>query len=72
MPDAEDYSLYLADNRAIEGFLHSVEPHYNKALAKLRNRNLDQESIAAISGFAVTLAAGPAQPQGQLGHTGSQ
>jgi hypothetical protein len=50
-------NTYLADNRAIEGFLHSVEPHYNKALAKLRNRNLDQESIAAISGFAAYVAS---------------
>src|ERR1700730_16063430 len=43
---------YLIHQRAIEDFLHSVEPKYNSSIAKLRDGEIDSECIAAISGFA--------------------
>ncbi|MCA1494951.1 DUF4238 domain-containing protein [Ensifer sp. NBAIM29] len=43
---------YLAQPRAIEEFLKSVEPVYNEALRKLRANQLDANAVFAIAGFA--------------------
>src|SRR5947207_6287928 len=45
-------NAYLVNDRAIEHFLHIVEPKYNRSLDKLRGGDVDGECIAAISGFA--------------------
>lgn len=42
---------YLIEPRAIEEFLHDVEPNYNTALALLRERTIDATGIYAIAGF---------------------
>ena len=42
---------YLTEHRAIEEFLKGVEPAYNRALDKLRRKDIDQESIYAVAGF---------------------
>jgi hypothetical protein len=45
-------NLYLVEPRAIEDFLHNVEPKYVASLKKLRNKKIDSECILAIAGFA--------------------
>jgi hypothetical protein len=44
-------NAYLIHDRAVEEFLRGVEPKYNAAVAKLRNGEIDSESIFAIAGF---------------------
>src|SRR5260370_4234413 len=45
-------NAYLANDRAIEDFLHIIEPKYNRSLDKLRGGDIDEECIGAISRFA--------------------
>ncbi|RVK12977.1 DUF4238 domain-containing protein [Sinorhizobium meliloti] len=59
---------YLAQPRAIEDFLKSVEPVYNEALRKLRARQLDAEAVFAIAGFAGYIHA--CSPTGMRINTG--
>jgi Protein of unknown function (DUF4238) len=47
---------FLKDQRAIEEFLKSVEPNYNKSVDKLRCGKIDKESIYAIAGFVAYIA----------------
>jgi hypothetical protein len=49
-------NAYLANDRAIEDFLLTVEPKYNRSIVKLRIGEIDAECIAAISGFASFVA----------------
>lgn len=42
---------YLEDSRAIEKFLKEIEPKYNAAVDKIKNKNIDRETIYTISGF---------------------
>ncbi|MDY0832758.1 DUF4238 domain-containing protein [Pseudomonas sp. SED1] len=42
---------YLENNRVIEEFLAGVEPKYNSAVEKIKNKAIDQEAIYTISGF---------------------
>jgi hypothetical protein len=49
-------NAYLREDRAIEEFLKAVEPQYNAALAKLRDDEIDQESIFVMAGFAAYVA----------------
>ena len=43
--------MNLQNDRAIEEFLCIIEPKYNASLAKLRDKNIDEECIATIAGF---------------------
>ncbi len=54
--EANSTNAYLINNRAIEDFLHFVEPKYNASIAKLRAGNIDIECIRAISGFTAFVA----------------
>lgn len=48
---------YIAENRAIEDFLKYIEPLYNKSLTKIRERNIDKDTIFVIAGFASFVAS---------------
>jgi hypothetical protein len=48
---------YLADPRAIEEFLKTVEPAYNQALAVLRTGKTNAEAVYVIAGFTAYIAA---------------
>jgi len=43
---------FLPDLRIIEEVLKFIEPKYNSSLEKLKNNQLDPESIFSIAGFA--------------------
>ena len=43
---------YLNDERAIEEFLRTVEPHYDIALQNLAVGKVDKQTIHTIAGFA--------------------
>lgn len=43
---------YLREPRKIEEFLETIEPKYNSSLEKLRLREIDQETVYVLSGFA--------------------
>ncbi len=43
---------YLKETRLIEEFLEGIEPKYNAALSRLRNREIDNECVYTIAGFA--------------------
>src|SRR4051812_41381536 len=47
---------FMREARAIEEFLKTVEPNYNRALARLRSEEPDTESVYAIAGFAAYVA----------------
>jgi hypothetical protein len=52
---------YLRHERAIEGFLKTIEPRYNAATRKLVNEKVDAETIYTISGFvACVMSCSPA------------
>lgn len=42
---------YLENSRVIEEFLAEIEPKYNSAVDKVKNRIIDQEAIYTIAGF---------------------
>jgi hypothetical protein len=44
-------NAYLREDRAIEGFLKTIEPNYNAALDKLITGGIDKECIYTIAGF---------------------
>ena len=44
-------NAYLQNDRAIEEFLCVIEPKYNASIAKLRDKNIDDECIFTIAGF---------------------
>ena len=44
---------YLLDERAVEDFLKTIEPKYNKALNKVIDDNIDEECIYVIAGLIV-------------------
>ena len=44
-------NAYLREDRAIEGFLKTIEPNYNAALDKLITGEIDKECIYTIAGF---------------------
>jgi hypothetical protein len=48
---------YLADPRAIEEFLKTVEPAYNQALADIRTGKTNAQAVYVIAGFAAYVAA---------------
>lgn len=48
---------YLADPRAIEEFLKTIEPAYNQALAQLRTGKTNPDAVYVIAGFAAYIAA---------------
>lgn len=51
---------YLRENRAIEEFLLSVEPQYNRSIRLLQTNSCDAPAIFAIAGFvAYVLACSP-------------
>lgn len=59
---------YLREDRAIEGFLKSIEPNYNAALAKLKADSIDVECIYVIAGYvAYVLSCSPAAMRIQSG-----
>lgn len=58
---------YLQQPRFIEDFLRDVEPRYNAALVRLREGDLDPESIFAIAGFAAYVQG--CSPAGMRIHT---
>jgi hypothetical protein len=45
-------NAYLKEDRAIEEFLKTIEPEYNKTLAKLIEDKIDEQCIYTIAGFA--------------------
>jgi len=49
--DDDNTNPYLREPRAIEEFLKTVEPRYNRALEKLVGDNIDHEAIYTIAGF---------------------
>ena len=52
---------YLKENRLIEEFLKEIEPKYNLALSRLKNRKIDNECIYTIAGFiAYVMICSPA------------
>jgi hypothetical protein len=44
-------NLFLKEHRAIEDFLRTIEPKYDKSLAKLTKGDIDEECIYTIGGF---------------------
>ncbi|NTW53196.1 MAG: DUF4238 domain-containing protein [Chlorobaculum sp.] len=54
-------NTYLQEERAIEDFLKSIEPKYNKALANIVTDSVDRESIYVLAGFiAYIITCSPA------------
>lgn len=47
---------YIQDERAIEEFLKTIEPKYNRAVQRLRDDKVDSECIYTISGFVAYVA----------------
>jgi hypothetical protein len=45
-------NAYLTKPRAVEDFLHNIEPKYSTSIKKLRDGKIDPECILTISGFA--------------------
>jgi hypothetical protein len=48
---------YLREDRVVEEFLHTIEPKYNAALAKLRDGDPDEQSVYVIAGFVAYVAS---------------
>lgn len=61
-------NAYLKNDRAIEDFLHDVEPKYNASVAKLRDNNIDEECIYTLAGFVAFVAC--CAPAAMRIHTG--
>ena len=47
---------YLKEPRAIEEFLKTIEPNYNKALLSLREGRIERDTVYTIAGFAAYVA----------------
>ncbi|OAF05541.1 hypothetical protein AYJ54_01150 [Bradyrhizobium centrolobii] len=59
--DEGNTNPYLTESRAIEIFLKSVEPNYNRPVELVRKNGCDQMAVVAIAGFAAyVLACSPA------------
>ena len=50
-------NIFLKEKRAIEKFLNSIEPKYNKAVQGLREDKIDQECVHTIAGFVAYVAS---------------
>ncbi len=50
-------NIFLKEKRAIERFLNSIEPKYNKAVQGLREDKIDQECVHTIAGFVAYVAS---------------
>jgi hypothetical protein len=61
-------NAYLLQDRAVEEFLLSVEPNYDKSLGKLRAMAIDHECIATFAGFAAYVTS--CAPAAMRIHTG--
>jgi hypothetical protein len=61
-------NAYLIHDRAVEEFLKGVEPNYDKSLARLREKALDEECIATFAGFAAYVTS--CSPAAMRIHTG--
>jgi hypothetical protein len=48
---------YLAHDRAIEEFLKTIEPNYDKAVQSARDGKLDADAVYVIAGFAAYVAS---------------
>ena len=55
--DEGSTNIYIKENRAIEKFLNSIEPKYNKAVQGLREDKIDQECVHTIAGFVAYVAS---------------
>ncbi len=52
---------FLVESRAIEEFLTSIEPNYNRAVGRLRDGEIDGDDVLAIAGFvSYILSCSPA------------
>jgi hypothetical protein len=61
-------NAYLKEDRAIEKFLKTIEPEYNRALAKLIEDKIDEQCIYAVAGFvAYVVSCSPAGMRIQSG-----
>jgi hypothetical protein len=61
-------NAYLQEDRQIEEFLKTIEPEYNKALAKLIGDKIDEQCIYTIAGFvAYVVSCSPAGMRIQSG-----
>jgi hypothetical protein len=53
-------NFYLREERAVEGFLKTIEPKYNASIAKLVDDKVDHDCINTIAGFiAYVMACSP-------------
>lgn len=48
---------YLTEPRAIEDFLTTIEPNYNRAVNTLRKKEVDRDAVYVISGFIAYVAS---------------
>ena len=59
LPDGST-NPYLSEPRAIEEFLKSIEPRYNKAIANLADSKVELETVYVLAGFiAYVLSCSP-------------
>lgn len=55
VPDGST-NAYLVEQRAVEEFLRSIEPKYNRSVEMLRSGNIDREAVYVIAGFIAYVA----------------